>query len=233
MCVTFSAFWLQRCLTCISMKWRWVSFLKALVSKTFLWSLTENTEFKVLFVKMKMKYTMQYYRILIIWICVIISSTNAADNVMPSTRLLPNLLGGPPLDSELLPKVFDFLQNYMTQNPDAIKPLDGLLGEQNNSVINELLKPLDDVFTGNASFRDALNEIFNSPVVQQLMNIGDMMTAGYLEGQGVSRSCYNDLKLSGSGIISGKDWALRSKYMYCLANLGSPPLVETRFGDCS
>ena len=150
----------------------------------------------------------------------ITSSTNAADNAMPSTRLLPNLLGGPQQDSELLPKIFDFLQSYMTQNPDAMQPLGGLLGEQNNSVINELLKPLDDVFTGNASFRDAVNELLISPVVRQLMNIGDMMAAGYLEGHGVSRSCYNDLKLSGSGIISGKDWALRSRY--CLAILIVP-----------
>ena len=152
------------------------------------------------------------------------SSTHAADNAMPSTKLLPNLLGGPPQDSELLPKVFDFLQNYMTHNPDTIQPLGGLLGEQNNSVINELLKPLEDVFTGNASFRDAVKEMLNTPVVQQLMNIGEMMTAGYLEGQGVSRSCYNDLKLSGSGIISGKDWALRSKY--CLAILVAPFRLE-------
>ena len=160
----------------------------------------------------------------------ITSTTHAADNAMPSTRLLPNLLGGPPQDSELLPKVFDFLQNYMTHNPDTIQPLGGLLGEQNNSVIKELLKPLDDVITGNASFRDALKEILNSPVVRQLMNIGDMMTAGYLEGQGVSRSCYNDLKLSGSGIISGKDWALRSKYMYCLAILVVPLWLKPGLG---
>ena len=76
---------------------------------------------------------------------------------------------------------------------------------------------------GNASSEDildALRKTYNSPFVQQLIQLGgmtlDATVMNYLERLGVHQECYNDLKILVDGVRTQKDWALRSKICHCI-----------------
>ena len=149
-----------------------------------------------------MKEKISYYYLLILAFTGINinSSTATTDNAIPFNGF-----------ANVWTHFYDVLKSYMKNDPTTNQQLASFLGKENALMLKELIDPLENILNETSRFGTALKTIIKSPGLEQLMNTGEIPTENYLESLGVSRSCFNDLKLIVDGIINRKDWALRSK----------------------
>ena len=111
--------------------------------------------------------------------------------------------------------LYNKLQSYLQTNPILRQLVSDFSSADNTDFLGKLLNPLTNILNGTVTFRNVLDSMVNSAEAQQLFKITETTVDNYLERLDISGSCYNDLKAAIGGVVDGKDWALRSKYLPC------------------
>ena len=136
-------------------------------------------------------------------------------------------IGGAKNESQVKPEQNDKLaglKNYTntidwTQQNDEVKQvIAGLLQGVNMDALLSLVGGgFGNIFSGNSSFIDSMKEVFNSSKVQERIYAMKVMVDSLIEESvdelKISESCYSEVKTMLEGLLGGKDWALRSKFI--------------------
>ena len=111
--------------------------------------------------------------------------------------------------------LYNKLQSYLQTNPILRQLVSDFSSGSDTDILGKLLNPLTNSLNGTVTLRKVLDSMVNSVEAQQLFKITETTVGNYLESLDISGSCYYDLKAVIGGVVDGKDWALRSKYLPC------------------
>ena len=138
-----------------------------------------------------------------------------------------NGIGGARSASQAKPEQNDKLgglKNYTntidwTQQNDEVKQvIAGLLqGIDMDALLSLVGGGFGDIFSGNSSVFDSMKEVFNSSEVQEriyaMKVVVDVLMEESVYDLEISQSCYSEVKTMLEGLLGGKDWAVRSKFI--------------------